>query len=62
MRALGALTETNPDVLEGEGCKALFTGLGCGEGAMEGATLEALLNCCVRHEHNRVNLVRFNFV
>ena len=60
MRALGALTETNPDVLEGEGCKALFSGLGCGEAAMEEATLEALLNCCVRHEHNRVNLVRLS--
>ena len=57
MRALGALTETNPDVLEGQGCKELFSGLGCGERAMEEASLEALLNCCVRHEHNRQNLV-----
>ena len=57
MRAVGALTETNPDVLEGQGCKELFSGLGCGERAMEEASLEALLNCCVRHEHNRQNLV-----
>ena len=57
MRAIGALTETNPDVLEGQGCKELFSGLGCGERAMEEASLEALLNCCVRHEHNRQNLV-----
>ena len=57
MRAMGALTETNPDVLEGQGCKELFSGLGCGERAMEEASLEALLNCCVRHEHNRQNLV-----
>ena len=57
MRAMGALTETNPDVLEGQGCNELFSGLGCGERAMEEASLEALLNCCVRHEHNRQNLV-----
>lgn len=59
MRAMGALMETNPDVLEGQGCKELFSGLGSGERAMEEASLEALLNCCVRHEHNRVNLVLF---
>jgi len=62
MRAMGALMETNPDVLEGQGCKELFSGLGSGERAMEEASLEALLNCCVRHEHNRVNLVRNNLL
>ena len=62
MRAMGALTETNPDVLEGQGCEELFSGLGCGERAMEEASLEALLNCCVRHEHNRQNLVLFHHI
>lgn len=62
MRALTALTDTNPDVLEGEGCLVLYDGIASTDTDLVVASLEASLNCCVRHEHNRVNLMRNNLL
>lgn len=57
MRALAAMTDGNPDPLEEDGFKAILGGLNSGE-AMSLATLDCLLNCCVRHETNRQNFLR----
>ncbi len=62
MRALTALADTNPDVLEGEGCKAIYAGLQSADAALVEASLEATLNCSVRHEHNRQNFVSNNLL
>jgi len=58
MHALAALLDGNPDPLEAEGFKVLLLGLSSADEALTTATLECVLNCCVRHEQNRQNLVK----
>ena len=63
MRALTAFLDGNPDPLEPEGFMIILENLDSPKETDEqkelvAATLDCVLNCCVRHEQNRQNLVR----
>ena len=61
IRALSSLLEGNPDPLEPSGFRIIAETLDCSTDAKNASlaksTLNLTLNCCVRHELNRQNLV-----
>ena len=61
IRALSSLLEGNPDPLEPSGFQIIAETLDCSTDAKNASlaksTLNLTLNCCVRHELNRQNLV-----
>ena len=60
LAALAALLDTNPDPFDQRGFVAIMQGLSSSRSssAMTSNALELALVVCVRHEHNRQNLMR----
>ena len=64
--ALSSLLEGNPDPLDESGFKVISETLemstGVNKATLATATLNLTLNCCVRHEQNRQNLVKYSLI
>ena len=58
LKALTALLDGNPDPLDAEGSAQMVLCLHSEEEGVACAAMDCLLQCCVRHEANRVNLVK----
>ena len=58
LAAMAALLDTNPDPFDQRGFVAIMQGLSSSSPSMTSNALELALVVCVRHEHNRQNLMR----